>query len=356
MSSNSNPSIASISASGSQLTVTGNQPGTTVASICYVGTASSCVNLSVTVQSGSVPTLSFSQNNISLSTGGNQLVTVYGGNGTYIISGNSNTGVVSTSLSGNTVTMNAVGTGSATVTVCDTAGICGPLYVTVNSSGSSQSVMFAVTNPTITVGQNFTIGLSGGSSYYISSNGNANLVQASVSGGTLTLYGAALGSDSLTVCASSGGCNTLYVAVVANGTMAQTTVTNSALLAQIQSLQSAVTQILTQIQSIQSQLAQLATLAQASVVSVNTNASVTAPAPASTSAYNFTEFLSIGSQDAQVSALQQRLATLGFYSGPITGFYGTLTEEAVAKYQTAHGIAPAGYVGPSTRVVLNGGN
>jgi len=70
---------------------------------------------------------------------------------------------------------------------------------------------------------------------------------------------------------------------------------------------------------------------------------------------NFTEFLSVGSQDAQVTALQQQLTAEGFYSGPITGYFGTLTEVAVGKFQAAHGIAAKGYVGPSTRAALNAG-
>ena len=92
-----------------------------------------------------------------------------------------------------------------------------------------------------------------------------------------------------------------------------------------------------QMQALQNQLAELQAKASGS--------GTAAP-------YNFTEFLNVGSQDAQVTALQQRLKTDGFYSGPITGFYASLTETAVGKYQTAHGIDPAGYVGPSTRAAL----
>ncbi|MGB7957896.1 MAG: peptidoglycan-binding domain-containing protein [Minisyncoccia bacterium] len=94
----------------------------------------------------------------------------------------------------------------------------------------------------------------------------------------------------------------------------------------------------TEMQSLQSQLAAL----QSKSGTGTTN-------------YNFTEFLSVGSQDAQVTALQQRLKSDGFYSGSVTGYFGTLTEVAVGKYQAAHGIAVKGYVGPSTRTALNSG-
>src|SRR3990172_1328620 len=52
MSYSSNSSVASIVTNGTQISVTGNQPGSATASICYVGTSSSCTNLSVSVQSG----------------------------------------------------------------------------------------------------------------------------------------------------------------------------------------------------------------------------------------------------------------------------------------------------------------
>ena len=102
--------------------------------------------------------------------------------------------------------------------------------------------------------------------------------------------------------------------------------------------------ITAELQSLESQLAQLQSKANG-----NTNGS-----GVSTS-YNFTEFLSVGSQDAQVTALQQRLTADGLYAGPITGFYGTLTETAVEKFQSAHGITVKGYVGPATRAALNAG-
>jgi peptidoglycan hydrolase-like protein with peptidoglycan-binding domain len=65
--------------------------------------------------------------------------------------------------------------------------------------------------------------------------------------------------------------------------------------------------------------------------------------------------LTLGYQDAQVTALQQRLTALGVYSGPVTGYYGALTEQAVIKYQAAHGLSQTGAVGPATRTALNAG-
>jgi Putative peptidoglycan binding domain len=71
--------------------------------------------------------------------------------------------------------------------------------------------------------------------------------------------------------------------------------------------------------------------------------------------YKFTGLLDIGSAGAAVTALQKLLTSLGFYSGPVTGKYGVKTAAAVRKYQSAHGVAAKGYVGPGTRALLNAG-
>ncbi len=67
----------------------------------------------------------------------------------------------------------------------------------------------------------------------------------------------------------------------------------------------------------------------------------------------FNNFLSVGSTGNDVTELQKRLTTLGVYSGPITGYFGSLTQAAVDQFQGAHGISRVGYVGPTTRAALN---
>ncbi len=82
-----------------------------------------------------------------------------------------------------------------------------------------------------------------------------------------------------------------------------------------------------------------------------TTTAVTTP----TATYAFTLFLGIGSTGTQVRDLQNYLAAKGFYSGPVTAYFGSLTQAAVKKYQAAHGISAVGYVGPGTRAALNAG-
>lgn len=57
--------------------------------------------------------------------------------------------------------------------------------------------------------------------------------------------------------------------------------------------------------------------------------------------------------DAGVMLLQKILAAAGVYVGPINGNFFSLTEAAVKKFQSAHGIKATGFVGLLTRIALN---
>jgi hypothetical protein len=81
--------------------------------------------------------------------------------------------------------------------------------------------------------------------------------------------------------------------------------------------------------------------------------SITAPITSASSG-TFSRTLKYGSSGSDVTALQELLTSQGYYSGPITGFFGRQTQAAVKKYQTAHGISPANsVVGPATLSVLH---
>lgn len=110
----------------------------------------------------------------------------------------------------------------------------------------------------------------------------------------------------------------------------------------------------TELAALQSELATLET--QEGGTSASTGSTATTNSQDGSAGFNFTEFLNVGSQDAQVTALQERLTSDGFFSGPITGYYGALTQAAVEKFQSAHGIDVYGYVGPGTRAALNAGD
>lgn len=80
----------------------------------------------------------------------------------------------------------------------------------------------------------------------------------------------------------------------------------------------------------------------------------TANVPASGTRFTFTHFMGVGDDDAeQVIELQKHLAKLGYYAGPLTGYFGTETEAAVRRFQKAKGIPETGYVASITRAALN---
>ena len=60
-----------------------------------------------------------------------------------------------------------------------------------------------------------------------------------------------------------------------------------------------------------------------------------------------------GSSGAAVRTLQERLKELDYYSGNVTGHYGSLTKEAVRRYQRANGLTADGIAGPRTLASLS---
>ena len=80
-----------------------------------------------------------------------------------------------------------------------------------------------------------------------------------------------------------------------------------------------------------------------------------------TNGYVFTAYLGTGSRGTAVTELQKRLTALGAYSGPVTGYFGPMTEAGVQDFQRTHGIVSSGTpwttgygaVGPKTRTALN---
>ncbi len=71
----------------------------------------------------------------------------------------------------------------------------------------------------------------------------------------------------------------------------------------------------------------------------------------------YTRDLTLGSTGADVVSLQTFLEAKGFLTIPVgtsKGYFGTLTQSALGRYQAANGIAPtAGYFGPVTRAKVS---
>ena len=77
--------------------------------------------------------------------------------------------------------------------------------------------------------------------------------------------------------------------------------------------------------------------------------------PSQSTAFTFTKTLKFGSNNNQVTQLQNKLKELNFFPKEIksNGNFGPATEQAVKEYQESKGIYPCGIVGPRTRKVLN---
>ena len=59
-------------------------------------------------------------------------------------------------------------------------------------------------------------------------------------------------------------------------------------------------------------------------------------------------YVTYGNSFGNVCAVQQRLATLGYYSSTVDGVWGSKTSAAVKKFQSAYGLKADGVVGSST--------
>lgn len=66
--------------------------------------------------------------------------------------------------------------------------------------------------------------------------------------------------------------------------------------------------------------------------------------------------LDLGDSNSDVTALQTFLASDStlYPEGLVTGYFGSLTESAVKRYQARHGLAQVGRVGPQTLASING--
>lgn len=101
-------------------------------------------------------------------------------------------------------------------------------------------------------------------------------------------------------------------------------------------------------QSIQDQIAAL--LAQIAALQAQLNAGGTS--------CTFTRDLTLGSQGADVTCLQNFLTGTGHFTfaGGATGYFGPITQAAVAAWQAANGVSPAaGYFGPISRAKMAAG-
>jgi hypothetical protein len=225
--------------SGSTLTVTGRNYGTSSLSVCSSGSyngASGCATLNISVTNnnnnynyGSL--ISLSQSNITLNPGTNTTVTIYGGYN-YNVASNTNSYVASTNINGNILTVTGNNQGSTTISICqnyvysyynyNNSAQCTPLYVTVGYSNNNNyynqaptPITFSQSNPTLNSGQTMSISIYGGNGgyYYVSHNSNSTAVSATLSGSVLSITGQQASNTVIVVCSTSTSCGAITVSV-----------------------------------------------------------------------------------------------------------------------------------------------
>ena len=95
---------------------------------------------------------------------------------------------------------------------------------------------------------------------------------------------------------------------------------------------------------------------QATIADLQAQLAALTGGSSSAGCYAFTRDLTLGASGADVTALQDYLTGTGHFtfSGGSTGYFGTITQAAVAAWQAANGVAPAvGYFGPISRAKYN---
>ncbi|MEI6316222.1 MAG: peptidoglycan-binding domain-containing protein [bacterium] len=330
-----------------------------------------------------------SQTSVTVSVGQSATINTINNVGSLSVSSNSNSNVASVYTNGSTVTVTGSMVGSTTINICNAyynlVPNCQNLYVTVQNSNSGNQITFSQTNPTISVGQNVNIFLYGGSSNYysISSNSNINIVQASISGNSLNVYGLSYGSSVINVCSSNGySCGQITIMVSGNNQPVYNTSTtflnvtqskiniltgqnttlsvsggsgsgyNMAYISGSGIISGGIAGNIVTVRGIRNGYAvmvicdSLSNCVPVSVVVGNTINPLG-------NQYRFTQYLSFGSTGAEVVALQQRLTQEGVYSGPIIGVFGPMTQASVQRYQSAHGIPVTGVLDSLTQNMLN---
>lgn len=90
------------------------------------------------------------------------------------------------------------------------------------------------------------------------------------------------------------------------------------------------------------------------VVSIITALVMLCILPISSFAAERYEILKIGDEDKYVTELQDKLSELGYFNGTTTGYFGTVTQQAVIDYQSAEGLKVDGKAGPQTLKSLMG--
>jgi len=355
VSSNSNTGIVTSNVSGSILTVSGVAAGNAILSVCSSGgNMTSCGNVNVTVtptstsnsstpSSSSNPTIFFNPAEADMSIGQTVTVALTNSNQSpttpvYYVSTNSNPSAVTVNINGNSANLVGVQAGGANITICQQGFTCANLYAYV-SAGSGSSAAPTATSAT---GQppvltSFSVTSNNVNNSFMS-RGVALTVVFNFSQGVINPQVRINGNQAAANGSGSGPYSTIYT--MTGNEQSPLPISVSFVNATGASGQ--------------------ASFSIGTAVAPVSTPVVSAPSTSVSNGSAFSRYLYMGMtaldvSDPDVKALQERLKKDGFYTGPITGYFGSQTKAAVQAYQKAHKLSPLGVVGPGTRDLLNQG-
>jgi hypothetical protein len=216
LSNNSNENAIKASISGQTLTLTANSgSGQSALTICTTD-GTSCGIVNVTIGQTTSNSLSVSKQNVTLSSGQTDTVTLSGGNGSYTIKSNSNANSVQATISGSSLSVYGMNYGTATVIICDQNSNCVSTTVAVGTGGGGGSITLSQSNLVLVAGQTASVTISGGTAPYDVSSNATTILKTSLSNNIITITGLYSGVGSVSVCSAQGGCVALTVTVNAS--------------------------------------------------------------------------------------------------------------------------------------------
>lgn len=188
--------------------------------VVFVRDASGTViQTAINVLSGPQPTQLYSNapSTVSLNKGASVTYTIGGGLAPYTV-GSGAPGVVGASVSGTSLILNAVDSGTSIVSLRDSSGASVSISVTVNQPQSVKLFSTAPSSITIAVGASPSYTVSGGVAPYFITSSDASKFTTSIAGSSISLVAVSTGSGQATISDSAGG--TINIAVtVGNGSV-----------------------------------------------------------------------------------------------------------------------------------------
>lgn len=193
----SNTNVITASVNGNSLTVVGVAPGT--ANIAITDTAGDKVTIAVTTISQALFTTA--PERVSITPGNSAVYTIGGGSGPYsVTTGNAN--VATASLTGNSLTVTGVASGTTNIAITDVVG--GKVTIAVDTTSSQALFTTAPKQISITPGTSGVYAIGGGTGPYSATSSNTSVAKVKVSGTVLTIDSVTSGKATIAVTDSAG--------------------------------------------------------------------------------------------------------------------------------------------------------